>query len=495
MRNIFLSVLSVFVLLSACSNSENLPVIAETSNEFRIFMEKKESGYQSLKDPRFGLIPSPVDNSHLLKQFLPVSTKMETKNATDPAYDLRNYGRVTSVKNQGGCGSCWAFASMASAESSLMPLETNDFSENNMKNRHGFDWGPCDGGNYDMAAAYFMSWKGPVNEADDLYGEDDDTSPVLSPVKHVKNYLSVSSASISSIKEAIVEHGVVFADMYYDEAYFNSSTSAYYYSGSEIINHGISIVGWNDNYAKTNFNTAPANNGAWIIKNSWGTGWGDSGYFYISYEDSKISKDCYVYETTNIEYDNLYSYDPFGRTWLAGYGEETAWIANVFTASGNEVLKAISFYADSHNTEYTVKIYTGLTTGPITGGILLTTKSGTLAKAGYNTVVIDPVTISSGTKFSVVIKVRTPGNTNPIPLEMPVADYASGVAANTGESYFTYDDAGSPAAWVDVAGWTTDTNVTIKAYTVDAPVEESDLKINEIDYDQPGTDTAEFIEL
>ena len=264
--SVFLIVFTTVVFSGCTSNGDsNVPQIGEHSAEFKIFMEKRKTGLPMVKDPRFGLIPAPLDNSNLLKQFIPSSNKITVKNATDPAYDLRPLGRVSSVKDQGSCGACWSFASMASLESNFMPGETNDFSENNLKNLHGFDWGHCSGGNADMAAAYFMRWNGPVNESDDPYNISNDVSPTLDPVKHVTDHYIVSSASMSSIKEAIVEFGVVTTNIYYSDTYLNTSTGGYHYSGGNSINHGVAIVGWDDNYSTANFdsgNPVPSSNGA-----------------------------------------------------------------------------------------------------------------------------------------------------------------------------------------------------------------------------------------
>lgn len=91
------------------------------------------------------------------------------------AYDLRTLGKLTPVRNQGAFGTCWTFAALGSLESSSLPAEALDLSEDNLALTSGFDVGGAataaqkydTGGNADMATAYLVRWGGPVLESDD----------------------------------------------------------------------------------------------------------------------------------------------------------------------------------------------------------------------------------------------------------------------------------------------------------------------------------------
>lgn len=105
------------------------------------------------------------------------------------------------------------------------------------------------------------------------------------------------------------------------------------------------IVGWDDSYSKDNFNTDLEGDGAFICQNSWGDNFGENGFFYISYYDTNIGTHNVVY--TDIEntdnYDHIYQSDLCGWVGQLGYNKDSIYGANVFTAEGNETLKAASF--------------------------------------------------------------------------------------------------------------------------------------------------------
>ncbi len=412
----------------------------------------------------YGYRPIPVDLTHLRQ---PIGAASLGSLSFAASYDLRTLGRVTSVKNQGAYGTCWAHASFGSMESCLLPGETCDFSENNMVNLHGFDWGYDDGGNAFLSMAYLTRWSGPVNESSDPY-PNPGGSVSMSPVKHVQQVVllpsKASATANDAIKQALMDYGAIHASYYHDDTYYNATYKSYYYNGSSNGNHAVTIVGWDDNYAKTKFNTAPAGNGAYIVKNSWGTGWGESGYYYVSYYDSVFAwGTCAVFnnaEPTN-KYKTIYQYDPFGWVDSLGYGTPTVWGANIFTASTSERLGAVGFTCVDKDISYTVYVYTGVTAGAPRSGTLAATKSGTCPFAGFMTVPLDTtVPLTAGQRFSVVIRFTTTGYGYPYPYEYAYPNFCSAASASSGQSF--YSSVGS--TWTDLTTYDATANFCAKAY-------------------------------
>jgi C1A family cysteine protease len=416
-----------------------------------------------------GHIPPPVRLSPA-----PAAANGVKTAAVYPAtYDLRTTGKLTSVKDQGSCGSCWTFGSLGSLESFLKPGETRNFSEQDLNKNHGLTWAECEGGNSWITAAYLLRWSGPFNEPEIPYPYSSVATPTT-PVKHAQRMMwgpsRTSYTANDDIKYFITTFGAADCSFYWSSGSYNATNKAYYINSTTSSNHEVAVVGWNDNYPAANFNSAPPGNGAFIVKNSWGTSWGEAGYFYVSYYDTSfgwITSFNNAESTTN--YRGIYQYDPMGWVISYNYGGgypnwTEIWGANIFTATSTETIGAVGTYATDPNVQMTAYVYTNVTAGNPTSGTLAATKSYTAPYSGYYTIKLDtPVAITLGQKFSVVVKYYLNSLTQVwlCPVEEIWSGYSDGATSNPGESFMRNTSVGS---WFDADGLAAETNICIKAY-------------------------------
>lgn len=437
-----------------------------------------------------GYRPSPVNLPELSSPTGRLLLRVSGSNLP-VVYDLRNEGKVTVAKNQGRDGSCWAFSTIASLESYILGKERKsyDFSENNMKNLvsssypEGFDLTPYEGGNALIATAYLSHWNGPVNELQDPYSDSSTYSPTGLPVqKHVQEALfppgRTGPLDNEILKRALLDYGAVYSTMSYNSVYYQEKNHTYRYTGSQSVNHAVTIVGWNDSFDRNSFAQVPPGDGAFIVKNSWGDTWGEDGYFYISYYDTKLGYDENAVFTAESQdnYDYVYQYDPLGWIISKEYqGSLVAWGGNVFSSERNENLRAVGFYTTDLNTAYEIYVYKNPVSGPINSGQgFVAHESGRYTFPGYHTHVLNPAEpIRAGEKFSIVIKFTNPSASGPLAVEQPVPLYSSKAQANPGESYVSPDG----VEWEDISS-NSEANLCIKAFTTTNEVPEANFSSN-----------------
>ena len=338
-------------------------------------------------------------------------------------FDLRDWGWVSPVKNQGWIGACWTFGMTSALESSLLKATCilSDLSENSMRNsllRYSV-WGSKDiyeGAYNAAAAAYLISWLGAFIEDADQFDEMGKISPLISTLQdvHVQDVMFMPNEipNGTQMKEAIIKYGALdvsyFGQSTFDQAnpYFNPETNAQYVNESKAPNHEVSVVGWDDNYPKENFLITPPVDGAWIVKNSWGTGWGDNGYLYVSYYDKTFVPSttlteyatAIIFENT-VPYNKNYQYDiAWAGSFLQGEGNRS--YLNQYTAQDDDLIAAIGTYFNKANVNYKVEIYVN--------DELKLTQEGISPYYGYHTIKLDSyIPIKKGDIFKAIITSNT----------------------------------------------------------------------------------------
>jgi C1A family cysteine protease len=462
-----LMVLGSLVVLSAAvvTAAEQIKV-APANPQFLKFMAERQAaaltGAPVVKKTRsghsLGRIPSRIDFSYLRH---PARSQKTAVTSYPSSFDLRNVSgvnHVTPVRDQSDCGSCWAFGVLGSLESKLMPGSPSDFSEQALIDTHGYNLGPCDGGTDEMAMAV-MSRQGVVSEKQYTYHYLDalSKSPPASqyswPGAHVQDVTLIAAGLdsngnpiTSNIKSALLTQlTAVAVSFYYDDGWYDG-VEDYYDPDTDVANHEVAVVGWNDDYQASNFLNTPPGNGAWLVKNSWGTSWGLNGYFYLSYYDASVSTAAYVYNNAEsvTNYDWTYQYDSLGWTDSVGAGSNTAWMANIFRAGPQASnIHAVSFYVANGGTPYTVKIYDQVNwslMNPVKG-ILKATFSGAISSPGYHTVrFASPVKVTPGYNFSVVVKLTDEtGYQYPIAIEDQIMLFTDRSYSISNQSFISGD--------------------------------------------------------
>ncbi|MCB0805453.1 MAG: hypothetical protein KDC05_06605 [Bacteroidales bacterium] len=455
----YFTIVACLIFLQTFSLGQSKLKIAPPNPDYLNFLEERKSNPDMLVAPN----PNKLGYSEYYKM-----KKGQSPESYPVAFDLRTAGAggtsfLTPVKHQLSCGACWAFATYGSIEGTWKMAGYGDYdlSENNLKNCSGFDLNPCQWGHHFMSTAYLVRGSGPIAEADDPYQPDNDTcQPGMNPEFYVpeSRYLPEDH---DAFKETIMNIGPVYNTFRSIPANYTwiYDQMVHCYQGASSTSHAIAIVGWNDTITTT------CGKGGWLVKDQYGTNWGDGGFYYISYQDTLVLKYNAIWPYRE-EFDPemyIYQYDTIGGWPFVGYEDPVAYGLIRFDAVGDQFISDVGTYTVGYGTTLEVKIFDDFSNGTVQN-LLASAPAKYCDYPGFWRIPLEqPIRVNEGEDFYIQIKYTSPGEDFPMAIEtlsegytIPSIETDKCWASEDGE---TWEDCGT--------GTLNEFDLCIKAYGYD----------------------------